>query len=58
MNALLASVSWLAFGVPMRREANQRFVDLWKPGYALESIPGDMVGFLSGEPMFPNAKKL
>jgi len=55
MRALLGSVSWLAFGVPMRKEPNQKFTDMWKPGWDLATLEAYEYG---GAVLVPNAARL
>jgi len=55
MKALLGSVCWLAFGVPMRREASQKFTDMWKPGWDLATLEAYEYG--DSVPV-PNAARL
>jgi len=55
MRALLGSVSWLAFGVPMRKEPNQKFTNLWKQSWDLATVEA----YQYGEPVpVPNAARL
>ena len=43
-SALVAGASFMALGVPMRREPNQRFTDMYKPGWDLATIEAYQYG--------------